>query len=46
MRAKNINELAASAMIYIVSPPINMDEKAVNILSKDARQLIRVFRTI
>ena len=41
MRAKNINELAASAMIYIVSPPINMDEKAVNILSKDARQLIR-----
>ena len=41
MRAKNINELAASAMIYIVSPPINMDEKAGNILSKDARQLIR-----
>ena len=41
MRAKNINELAASAMIYIVSPPINMDEKAVNILSKDSRQLIR-----
>ena len=41
MRAKNINELAASAMIYIVSPPINMDEKADNILSKDARQLIR-----
>ncbi len=41
LRAKNINELAASAMIYIVSPPINMDEKADNILSKDARQLIR-----
>ena len=28
-------------MIYIVSPPINMDEKADSILSKDARQLIR-----
>ena len=28
-------------MIYIASPPINMDEKADNILSKDARQLIR-----
>ena len=41
VRAKNINELAASAMIYIVSPPINMDEKADSILSKDARQLIR-----
>ena len=41
IRAKNINELAASAMIYIVSPPINMDEKADSILSKDARQLIR-----
>ena len=40
MRAKNINELAASAMIYIVSPPINMDEKASSVLSKDARQLI------
>ena len=41
LRAKNINELAASAMIYIVSPSINMDEKADSILSKDARQLIR-----
>ena len=41
LRAKNINELAAGAMIYIVSPPINMDEKADSILSKDARQLIR-----
>ena len=40
LRAKNINELAASAMIYIVSPSINMDEKADSILSKDARQLI------
>ena len=40
IRAKNINELAASAMIYIISPPINMDEKADSILSKDARQLI------
>ena len=41
LRAKNINELAASAMIYIVSPSINMNEKADSILSKDARQLIR-----
>ena len=40
LRAKNINELAASAMIYIVSPSMNMDEKADSILSKDARQLI------
>ena len=41
VRAKNINELAANAMIYIVSTPINTDEKADSILSKDARQLIR-----
>lgn len=39
-RVKNIQELAATAAFYASSVPLSMDEKALGILDKEARQLL------
>lgn len=40
-RAKNINELAESAKLYVISRPIPLDAKACEILEKGGRELVK-----